>query len=130
MTLSPNQSTKVYVNFVPTAAGSADGTVTITSNSITSMAPIGISGVGVTSRSPGHAVTLSWTPSSSNIVGYFIDRSNVTGGPYTKLNATADSDPAYTDTSLASGTYFYVVTSVDSNNVESVYSNEVQAIIL
>ena len=84
----------------------------------------------MTSRSPGHAVALSWTPSSSNIVGYFIDRSNVMGGPYTRLNATADSDPTYTDTGLTSGSYFYVVTSVDSNDVESVYSNEVQAVIL
>jgi len=128
--LSPNQSANVYVNFVPTAAGSTDGAVTITSNSITSMAPISISGVGVTSQSPGHAVALSWTPSSSNIVGYFIDRSNVTGGPYTKLNTVEDTDLSYTDAGLASGTYFYVVTAVDSNNVESVYSSEVQATIL
>jgi hypothetical protein len=130
MTLTPNQSASVYVNFNPTAAGFADGAVSIASNTMTSMGPISISGDGVTSQGTEHVVALSWTPSSSNVVGYFIHRSNVMGGPYTKLNATADADPSYKDATLAIGTYFYVVTAIDSNNIESVYSNEVQAIIL
>jgi len=130
MTLAPNQSVSVYVNFSPTATGSASGTVSVASNTSISMVPVSMSGVGVTSQETAHSVALSWTPSSSNVVGYFIDRSNVMGGPYTKLNAMADPDPSYTDAGLTSGTYFYVVTSVDSNNVESAYSNEVQAIVL
>ena len=130
MTLAPNQSVSVYVNFSPTATGSASGTVSIASNAMISLLPISISGVGVTSQETMHSVALSWTPSSSNVVGYFIERSNVTGGPYTKLNATPDSNLSYADTALASGIYFYVVTSVGSNDVESGPSNEAQAVIL
>jgi fibronectin type 3 domain-containing protein len=129
MTLTPNQSANVYINFIPTAAGTASGTVSIASNAVNSMVQVTITGVGITSQGTTHSVELSWTPSSSTVVGYFIYRSNVTGGPYTKLNATADPNSNYTDTGLPSGTYFYVVTAVDSNNVESGYSNEVQVII-
>ena len=130
MTLAPNQSVSVYVNFSPTATGSASGTVSIASNTLISVVPVNVSGVGVASQETMHSVVLSWTPSSSNVVGYFIKRSTVTGGPYTQLNATPDSNPNYADTVLASGIYFYVVTSVDSNNIESGPSNEAQAAIL
>jgi len=130
MTLAPNQSVSVYVTFNPTATGSATGTVNVASNTSISMVPVSMSGVGVTSQETAHSVELSWTPSSSNVVGYFIERSNVTGGPYTRLNATPDSNPSYADTVLASGIYFYVVTSVDSNNNESGPSNEAQAVVL
>jgi hypothetical protein len=130
MTLAPNQSASVYVNFSPTATGSASGTVSIASNTVISMVPVGVSGVGVTSQETMHSVALSWIPSSSNVVGYFIERSNVTGGPYTRVNATPDYNSSYEDTVLASGIYFYVVTSVDSNNIESGPSNEAQAVIL
>jgi fibronectin type 3 domain-containing protein len=44
----------------------------------------------------------------------------------TSLNAPAD----YVDLSVQAGqTYFYVVTSVDSGGVESLFSSQVQALI-
>ena len=37
---------------------------------------------------------------------------------------------AYTDTGVAAGqTYFYVVTAVDANGAESVYSNQASALV-
>jgi len=75
-------------------------------------------------------VVLNWQASDSPVVGYFVYRGIISGGPYPKLNSSPASVVSYTDSSVASGqTYFYVVTSVDSNNIESTYSNEVSAAI-
>jgi hypothetical protein len=72
-----------------------------------------------------HSVSLSWNPSvSSNIAGYNLYRAEIAGGAYTKLTASPLATTAFTDSSIASGrTYYYVATAVDSNNVESSYSN-------
>jgi fibronectin type 3 domain-containing protein len=63
-------------------------------------------------------------------VGYFVYRGTISGGPYTKVNSSADASLTFTDSGLSSGTtYFYVVTAVDGSNVESAFSNEVSAAI-
>jgi hypothetical protein len=129
ITMTPNQSVSLYVNFLPTAAGSAAGTVIIASNAMNSMVSVSVSGAGVAPHEATHAVARSWIPSSQNVVGYYVDRSNTAGGPYTRVSASAVPNPAYNDATVASGTYFYVVTAVGSNNTESGYSNEVQAIV-
>ena len=74
---------------------------------------------------------LSWTASTSTVVGYNIYRGTVSGGPYTvKLNATPVSGTSYTDTAVVAGqAYYYVVTAVDSSGVESVYSNQASATV-
>jgi fibronectin type 3 domain-containing protein len=77
-----------------------------------------------------HSVTLSWTSSASSVIGYHVYRGTQAGGPYTKLNSTPLAAVIYNDSTVQSGlTYFYVVTAVDSNNVESGYSNEISATI-
>ena len=46
------------------------------------------------------------------------------------MNSSPVSTTTYTDNSVLAGqTYFYVVTAVDSRNVESVHSNEVSTTI-
>jgi fibronectin type 3 domain-containing protein len=73
---------------------------------------------------------LSWNASTSQVAGYNIYRGSQPSGPFTKLNSTLDTGTAYTDTSVFSGqTYYYAATSVDSNNVESAYSNIATALI-
>jgi fibronectin type 3 domain-containing protein len=53
----------------------------------------------------------------------------VSGGPYTSV-ASANSGTTFVDGFVQSGqTYYYVVTAVDTGGAESVYSNQVQAII-
>jgi YVTN family beta-propeller protein len=75
-------------------------------------------------------VILNWTPSTSNVVGYSVFRSRQSGGPYTKLNCGPTALTSYRDTTVQSGvTYFWVVTAVDSTNVESPFTNEVFATI-
>jgi len=57
-------------------------------------------------------------------------RSTVSGGSYAKINPSLVTGSTYTDSTVTSGqTYYYVTTSVDSSAVESVNSNEVQAVI-
>jgi fibronectin type 3 domain-containing protein len=46
------------------------------------------------------------------------------------MTSTPDAATSYLDNSVQSGkTYFFVVTAVDSSNVESAFSNEVSALI-
>ena len=72
-------------------------------------------------------VTLNWEESSDvAVVGYNIYRSNVSGGPYGKLDSTLDARNTYTDTTVQPGeTYYYVLTAVDYAGVESSYSAQV-----
>jgi fibronectin type 3 domain-containing protein len=76
-------------------------------------------------------VTLNWTPSTSaNINGYYVYRGTVSGGPYTKLNASPIGGSSYVDNNVVSGqTYFYVATTMDWNNKESTYSNQATAVV-
>jgi fibronectin type 3 domain-containing protein len=63
------------------------------------------------------------------VVGYNVYRRTATSS-YSKVNASLNVDVSYADTAVAAGqTYFYVVKSVDGNDVESGASNEVQVII-
>jgi Abnormal spindle-like microcephaly-assoc'd, ASPM-SPD-2-Hydin len=125
--LTPNQSLTVSVNFVPAAPGNVSGSLVVSSNARNSTLQIPLSGTGTTAAS--HSVVLSWNPSTSAVIGYFVYRSSVSGGPYTKVTSSVDPVPSFTDPDLASGAYFYVVTSVSENNVESGFSNEVEVIV-
>ena len=129
ITLTPNQSLTISVNFVPAAPGNVTGALLVSSNASNSTVQVELSGTGITANVSQHSVALSWTPSTSPVAGYFVYRSTVSGGPYTRVNSTIDQYPTFTDTGLPSGTYFYTVTSVSADNVESGFSNEVEVII-
>ena len=73
---------------------------------------------------------LTWDKSPSpNVQSYKVYRSEISGGPYTSISGTIPANTLqFTDTSVLSGqTYFYVVTSIDTNGVESAPSAEVSA---
>jgi len=77
-----------------------------------------------------HSVDIAWQPSpSTNLQGYKVYRGPTSGGPYTSIAGTlAASTQQYTDSSVLSGqAYFYVITSIDINNLESAPSPEVSA---
>ena len=78
-----------------------------------------------------HSVELTWNASTSpDIVAYDVYRGVQNGGPYTKIATTSSSQLDYTDTQVTNGdTYYYVVTASDSQNEESAYSNQAEAII-
>jgi hypothetical protein len=128
ITLTPSQKLTFSVIFNPTAAGSASGTVTITSNATGSPAMITLSGTGVTAVS--HTVSLSWTASTSVVSGYNVYRSTTSGTGYAKANGSLVGAVNYTDSSVANGTtYYYVTTAVDGSGNESSNSNEAVAVI-
>jgi fibronectin type 3 domain-containing protein len=128
VTLSPNQSASVSVQFAPTVAGAANGAVSILSNA-TGSNGVTLSGTGVAPQ-VNHSVALNWGASSSSIAGYNIYRSLVSGSSYAKVNSSLVGGVSFTDSNVQAGqTYYYVATSVDASGNESVYSNEVPAIV-
>jgi hypothetical protein len=123
--LDPGQSAVLSVSFDPKATGSQAGTVTISSNAPNPKMNIALSGAGTSSQQ--QSVELKWNQStSSQIVGYYIYRSLKLGNTYSKLNSQPDTGTSYTDNSVTSGqSYVYVVTSVNSNGVQSAYSTPI-----
>jgi hypothetical protein len=127
VTLNPNTSVTLNVQFDPTAAGAATGQLTITSTSSTGgTTQVTLSGTGTAVQ---HQVDLSWdAPSSSAdpVAGYNVYRSTDGGGSFTKLNSSPDSQMDYTDSAVQSGTaYVYEIKSVDASGVESGPSNQI-----
>ena len=127
-TLTAGQSIPVTVQFAPTAAGAVSGAVTLLSNA-TNSAAMSLSDSGA--QQSTHTVGLAWTDSATTVAGYNVYRGTSTGGPYaSKLTGSPVTSTQFTDSGLQSGqTYYYVVTAVDSNGVESVYSNQASALI-
>jgi len=123
------QSGTLEIQFAPPSAGTVTGSLMLGSNAETSPLQIDLSGTGVSQG--GHSVGLTWDASvSSGVTGYFVYRGVANGGPYTKLNSTQLAAEAFTDSSVTAGQeYFYVVTAIDSSDVESAYSNQVSATI-
>jgi len=126
--LSPGQAATLTATFAPSGAGSVTGSVSVSSNATNSPDIISLSGTGV--AAPNHSVTLSWSPSTSTVMGYYSYVSAQSGGPFTKMNSMPVPATTYTDTAVQAGqTYYFVVTSVNSKNEESAYSVEVSALV-
>jgi hypothetical protein len=115
---------------LPTGSGTSNFTVRVTDangQSATRALSITISPAG---GSVILSVALQWDASTSPVIGYNVYRSSSSGGAYTKLNSTLLGGTSYTDNTVGAGqTYYYVVRSVDSTNMESVPSNEAVAAI-
>ncbi len=79
--------------------------------------------------SPGYMeIDLFWTVNyEADIAGYNIYRGDVSGGPYERLNTSLILSTTYSDTSLEGAWYYYVVTAVDTQDLESNYSLEISA---
>jgi fibronectin type 3 domain-containing protein len=74
-------------------------------------------------------VALSWDPSPSDIIGYYVYRM-LLDGTFAKITNAPVVLTEFTDTRIQSGqTYTYVVTAVDADNVESDYSEPATATI-
>jgi len=126
--LMPGQSTALNANFAPAASGNASGSVTVSSNASGGAIVVALSGTGL--APVNHSVMLSWSPSTSTVAGYNVYVSTVSGSSYVRLTSTPMPTTGYTDSGLPTAqTRYYVVTSVDSNNNESAFSNEVAAIV-
>jgi HYDIN/CFA65/VesB family protein/ASPM-SPD-2-Hydin domain-containing protein len=128
LVLAPGQSATLDVTFTPAATGSLPGSITVSSNATNSPLKISLSGGGPLSAA--HSVALTWTASSSSVAGYNVYRSQVSGGPYAKLDSSIVSSNSYTDLSVQAGlTYYYVLTSVSSGGMESSKSSQVSVTV-
>jgi fibronectin type 3 domain-containing protein len=126
-TIAPGQSAAYSVKFAPNATGTATGTLTFASNASNSNLTQALSGTG--GAATQHIVHLTWT-ASTNVSGYNIYRSTVSGGPYSMINSSLDATTGYADSTVTAGqTYYYVVTAVDSNSKESGYSNQTTVVV-
>jgi len=125
--ITAGQAVTVSVTFAPAATGGVTGNLTVASNASNSPTKISLSGTGAAAS---YSTDLSWTASTSSVIGYNVYRGTTSGGPYTKLTASADSNTTYADDGVQAGlTYYYVVTSLSSSGAESAYSNQVSAAI-
>jgi len=116
----------IGVTFTPSATGQRTATLTISDNASGSSQTAICTGMG----SPD--VILSWGASpSSGVVGYNVFRGTSSGGESsTPLNSTPINGTSFVDTKVTAGmTYYYVVTSVGSNGVQSAPSNETEAVM-
>ena len=128
VTLAAGQSASFTFTFRPQASGTDTASISFISNASNSPTVESMTGSGV--LSPLHSVDLSWSPSTSAVVGYNIYRSGTSDGPYAKINPALNAAAAYTDNTVQAGvTYYYVTTAVDASGVESVYSNQAPAVV-
>jgi hypothetical protein len=126
LTLNPNQTATLSVQFDPTTTGAATGTLTIVSTSLTSpTAVVSLSGTGESATS--YEVNLTWSaPSSSSvpITGYNVYRAISGSTSYQQINTSLVTVTSYSDTTVQAGeTYDYMVESVDASDVTSTPSN-------
>jgi hypothetical protein len=110
--ITPCAERSACVHRKPNPLGSINGSTSLT----------------VTSQS---MVALAWNASTSQgVVGYNVYRSMTSGGPYTKGNSNLIATTSYSDLTVQSGlTYYYVTTAVDSQGMESAYSNQAVATV-
>lgn len=127
VTLQPGQTVPFTVTFAPQSSGAVTGSVSFLSNANNSPGSESWSGTGV--QATPHSVTLSWNPDPTGVQGYYVYRGSQNGGPYAKISSLLPS-ATYTDTNVVSAqAYYYVVTALGTNSIESGYSNQAVAII-
>lgn len=125
LTLTTPQSATLTVLFDPTTAGTANGQLTIKSNS--SANPTAIIGLSGTGQAASYSVSVTWqapTNSADPVAGYNIYRSPSGGSSYQLLSSMGNAQLSYTDNGVQAGqAYDYIVESVDATGVESGPSN-------
>ncbi|KAB0664006.1 fibronectin type III domain-containing protein [Oryzomonas japonica] len=115
--------------------GSGGGSTASTDSSLPSSVTGGSTGgttpAGGTTSTGGTASTgvvkLSWDPPQGAVAGINLHYGTSPGSYTSTIKAGMVS--SYAVSGLAPGTYYFVVTAYDSAGNESVYSNEVQAVI-
>jgi len=124
LTINAGQSLPLQVTFTPKTASSTSATLTFISNATDSPATEPVAGTG-----SAPFVTLSWTPSTSQVSGYNVYR-RTSPGAYSKVNSTLDPSTTYTDSTVVPGsTYYYAATAVNSSGQESGYSAPVEVVV-
>lgn len=116
--IAPNQTITFKVWFAPKVAGPSSATLTFLSSNLSAPGTLSMSGDGISSPAPTpnpappstgqHTVDLNWGASSSQVTGYRVYRSEISGGPYNPLNGTTINALNYSDATVASSTTYYL----------------------
>lgn len=93
---------------------------------------------GPVARVEGADVLLEWTAPRTNtdgspianLAGYTIYRSSSSGSGYVRVNPILVTTTSYRDAGLPAGTYYYVVTAMNTDGQEGPFSTEVSASVL
>ena len=129
LSLAPGQSATLYVTFTPMVVGDAIGGLSIVSNAANaSTSAAALSGTGMTKA---WSVQLTWSPpaNGNTIVGYDVFRAVSGTGAFTQLNASPIPVTTYSDPGVSTGSWDYVVRSVDVSGAVSGPSNVFTAAI-
>jgi fibronectin type 3 domain-containing protein len=116
----------ISVSFTPSVASAETASVTITDNASGGPQAVSLTGTGC------HDIILTWAASTSTgVVGYNVYRGTASGGESTTpLNSTPINGTTYADENVTAGTeYYYVITAVGSNGVQSTDSGETEATV-
>jgi len=117
----------ITILFTPSASGTRTASLNIADSASGSPQSVSLSGTGT------HDVILSWTASvTTGVTGYNVFRGTTSGGESaTPLNPTPIAGTTYVDGTVTAGaTYYYVVTTVASNDVtQSSDSQEAKAAV-
>jgi len=124
MTINAGQSVTVNAIFAPQTAGNSSATFSFASNASNSTATEAAAGTGAAPY-----VTLSWSPSTTQVSGYNVYR-GTSAGTYSRINSALNPSTSYTDKAVSPGaTYYYAATAVNSSGEESGYSTPVQVVV-
>jgi len=124
--IEAGQSASFAVTFAPNSSGTANAQLMFASDASNSPTIESLTGTGI--AAPQHWVNLTWSP-SQGAVSYNVYRKFPNDAKYSQIDS-GEAATAYTDNNVAAGkTYDYVVTAVDSNNVESGYSNRAEVTV-
>jgi hypothetical protein len=126
--LSPGQNVDLDVNFAPKSAGRQTGSLKVSSAEGGSLLTIPLTASGAPSSQS--TVKLHWEESPVSVAGYVVYRSAEASGPYTRVSSSAVPSAEFVDTGLAAGhTYYYVVSTLDADQVEGEYSPPISATV-
>jgi hypothetical protein len=116
------------IDFEPNGIGERSGTFMVSGASGQPLLQIPVTGTGAASSDA--AVRLNWEESPVSVAGYLVYRAAEPSGPYTRVSSSAVSSLEFVDTGLAAGhTYYYVVSSLDADEIESEYSLPIAATV-
>jgi len=139
LSVSTLNTTTGQVSGTPTTSGTFTFTISATDSAVPAQGYTEALTITVHPQPPtlltganggNHNTFLNWTASTAtDVAGYKVYR-GTSSGNYTTTISLNSPVTTYNDTGLAPGTiYFYVVTTVSTSGVESVFSNEVQVSI-
>jgi len=128
LNLGVGKSISFQATFTPQTSGTANANLSFTVASPSSSIKAAMSGTGTSTSQ--HSVSLSWKGDASPVAGYNVYRAAKKSGPYSKLTSPLDTATDYLDTKVTAGnTYYYEVTAVNDQGLESARTAPIVATI-